>query len=158
MSAQKRISSRCARNRGVRSSLTPLLRCGYCSYCAKWPRSVRLRYMLLLDAGPPPSSRARDASRLRSPPLCESLSDPLFARVRKRGRTDSLAEEVFRPYLRSGSELDSVAWYIWLNPVRKEIVDAVGKYPFAGSFTNAQPFRHQPANIWEPNWKTKDNQ
>jgi REP element-mobilizing transposase RayT len=67
-------------------------------------------------------------------------------------------KKCFDHILRSGSDLDSVACYISLTPVRKGIVDAVGKYPFAGSFTIAQPFRHQPANIWEPNWKTKGNQ
>jgi hypothetical protein len=50
--------------------------------------------------------------------------------------------------------LDSVAWYIWLNPVRKGLVDAVGKYPCAGSSTNAELFRDQPADPWEPSWKT----
>ena len=50
--------------------------------------------------------------------------------------------------------LNSVAWYIWLNPVRKGRVDALGKYPFTGSSTNAELLPDQPADPWEPSWKT----
>ena len=59
-------------------------------------------------------------------------------------------KKYFDRVLRSGSALNSVAWYIWLNPVRKGLVDGVGKYPFAGSSMNAEPFRDQPADPWRP--------
>ena len=37
--------------------------------------------------------------------------------------------------LRSGDSMDRVAWYIWMNPVRKRLCDTPSTYPFAGSFT-----------------------
>src|ERR1700676_792204 len=34
---------------------------------------------------------------------------------------------------------DSIAWYIWLNPVRKGIVSDAREHPFSGSFTVGWP-------------------
>jgi putative transposase len=55
--------------------------------------------------------------------------------------------------LRSTISLDSVAWYIWLNPVRAGLSKNAGEFPFAGSFTIAEPFRRSPKTIWKPEWK-----
>lgn len=50
--------------------------------------------------------------------------------------------------LRSGEDIESVAWYIWLNPVRKQMVLRAQDYPFAGSLTGMK----MPAD-WRPPWK-----
>ena len=55
--------------------------------------------------------------------------------------------------LRSGESLESVAWYIWMNPVRAGLSKNVGEYPFAGSFTIPEPFRVRPEKEWKPEWK-----
>ncbi len=55
--------------------------------------------------------------------------------------------------LRSESSLNQVAWYIWMNPVRKGLAKIVGEYRFAGSFTDAEPFRVRPKKEWSPGWK-----
>jgi putative transposase len=61
-------------------------------------------------------------------------------------------KKFFDHILRSTICLESVAWYIWVNPVRSGLSKSVEEYPFAGSFTNAEPFRKKPERIWEPEW------
>ena len=61
-------------------------------------------------------------------------------------------KKFFDHILRSTISLESVAWYIWMNPIRAGLAINVGEYPFAGSFTNAEPFRKKPEKIWEPEW------
>jgi putative transposase len=55
--------------------------------------------------------------------------------------------------LRGGEQPESVAWYIWMNPVRKGIVGEPHQYPFSGSFTETWPRITVPAKIWNPPWK-----
>ena len=50
--------------------------------------------------------------------------------------------------LRSGEPVESVAWYIWFNPVRKGLVSKPQEYSFAGSFTGMK----MPSSWGEPNW------
>jgi putative transposase len=52
--------------------------------------------------------------------------------------------------LRTSVSLESVAWYIWMNPVRASLATQVGEFPFAGSFTETNPFREPPTEIWKP--------
>ena len=40
--------------------------------------------------------------------------------------------------LRPDDSIESVAWYIWLNPVRRGIVDKAGGFPGSGSFSGMQ--------------------
>jgi putative transposase len=55
--------------------------------------------------------------------------------------------------LRRPEDSDAVAWYIWMNPVRKGIVAEASQYPFSGSFTVEWP-KNPPANErWVPPWK-----
>lgn len=51
----------------------------------------------------------------------------------------------------------SVAWYIWLNPVRKKICAQSAQYPFNGSFTEMQAEleRGSKWTEWVPPWKQK---
>lgn len=55
--------------------------------------------------------------------------------------------------LRRAEDSESVAWYIWMNPVRKGIVAEPQAYPFSGSFTVEWPKTppHEPS--WMPPWK-----
>jgi putative transposase len=54
--------------------------------------------------------------------------------------------------LRSRDAPESVAWYIWMNPVRKGIVSEPHQYPLSGSFTVPWPVGNAPAKTWNPPW------
>ena len=62
--------------------------------------------------------------------------DTGFAFQRKRGKP--LWQFKFYDHiLRKPNAVDSVAWYIWLNPVRKGFCKRPDEYPHSGSFTEA---------------------
>lgn len=46
--------------------------------------------------------------------------------------------------LRPKDTLDSVLWYVWWNPVRKNLCTAPGLYPFSGPFTAEWNADNQP--------------
>ena len=60
--------------------------------------------------------------------------------------------------LRSTDSPESVAWYIWLNPVRKGFCQKPADYPFLGSFTEvgARMLKGSARAEWTPPWK-KEN-
>jgi REP element-mobilizing transposase RayT len=66
-------------------------------------------------------------------------------------------KKFFDRILRSSVSLESVAWYIWLNPVRAGLVITAKAYPYSGSFTNAELFGMPPTQIWRPEWKEMHN-
>lgn len=55
--------------------------------------------------------------------------------------------------LRRAADSESVAWYIWMNPVRKGIVVEPQAYPFSGSFTVEWPKAMPSEQNWVPPWK-----
>ncbi|MGA2482665.1 MAG: transposase [Candidatus Acidiferrales bacterium] len=55
--------------------------------------------------------------------------------------------------LRPTESPDGVAWYIWMNPVRKGLCAQPEEYPFLGSFTGAWPVTTRPSDQWLPSWK-----
>jgi len=55
--------------------------------------------------------------------------------------------------LRPGENANLVAWYIWLNPVRKRILARAQDYPFSGSFTGMKMPASWAATNWCPPWK-----
>ena len=55
--------------------------------------------------------------------------------------------------LRSGESLESVAWYVWLNPVRKGLVSRPQDYTFLGSTTGLKMPASWGAQNWTPPWK-----
>jgi putative transposase len=56
--------------------------------------------------------------------------------------------------LRQPEESEAVAWYIWLNPVRKGICTAPQEYGLSGSFTVLDwRERCAPVETWVPPWK-----
>jgi putative transposase len=76
-----------------------------------------------------------------SPPYSKATGQPLWQK------------KYFDHILRSSSSLNSVAWYIWMNPVRKGLASKAGEYSFCGSFTNADLAWKKPAQVWTPDWK-----
>jgi putative transposase len=57
--------------------------------------------------------------------------------------------------LRGADAPEHVAWYIWLNPVRKNLCQSPLDYPFLGSFTQigAKLLKGSIAPQWVPPWK-----
>lgn len=57
--------------------------------------------------------------------------------------------------LRASDGADRVAFYIWMNPVRKGLCRAPSEYPYAGSYTQIgmKMFRSALAPEWSPPWK-----
>jgi len=58
--------------------------------------------------------------------------------------------------LRRAGDSDAVAWYIWMNPVRKGLAVEPEKYPFSGSFTVEWPRKAASATAWVPPWKESE--
>ena len=59
--------------------------------------------------------------------------------------------------LRGSDSPEQVAWYIWLNPVRKGLCREPAEYPSLGSFTEvgARMLKSPRAPEWTPPWKKK---
>ena len=57
--------------------------------------------------------------------------------------------------LRRDDAIADVAWYIWMNPIRKGLCQHYWEYPFSGSFTMPWRDRPQPLKSWQPPWKEK---
>lgn len=57
--------------------------------------------------------------------------------------------------LRGRDSADRVAWYIWMNPVRKGLCTTPAAYPFLGSFTEIgqRMLRGVAGTAWTPPWK-----
>jgi putative transposase len=55
--------------------------------------------------------------------------------------------------LRPGNSVESVAWYVWMNPVRKDLCKNPEDFPYSGSFSNTIPMRRTGAQDWIPPWK-----
>jgi putative transposase len=57
--------------------------------------------------------------------------------------------------LRARDSADRVAWYIWLNPVRKGFCNSPVDYPLSGSFTDLgqKLLKGSAAVEWTPPWK-----
>jgi putative transposase len=55
--------------------------------------------------------------------------------------------------LRRAGDCESVAWYIWMNPVRGGLVRLPQEYPLSGSFTVEWPKSCAPSELWVPPWK-----
>jgi putative transposase len=57
--------------------------------------------------------------------------------------------------LRARDSAESVAWYIWLNPVRQGLCETPVDYPFLGSFTEigTMMLKGSAKSDWTPPWK-----
>jgi len=59
----------------------------------------------------------------------------------------------FEHILRAGESLEPFACYIWLNPVRKNLVSRPQEYALAGSFSGMKIPAIWSAEDWKPPWK-----
>jgi REP-associated tyrosine transposase len=76
------------------------------------------------------------------------------SRLYRRGTSQLLWQKrYFDHVLRTGESPESVAWYIWANPVRAGLSSVLGKYPFAGSFTGLMERLVAQPDLWTPPWK-----
>jgi putative transposase len=57
--------------------------------------------------------------------------------------------------LRKDNEIEDVAWYIWLNPIRKGLCVVPQDYSLSGSLTIDWKSRCAPARLWTPPWQSK---
>lgn len=73
---------------------------------------------------------------------------------RKNARGPLWEKSFYDHVLRSRDSNEDVAWYIWMNPVRKGLCRDSREYPFSGSFSLAWPIV-EPSKLWMPPWKTK---
>ncbi len=64
-------------------------------------------------------------------------------------------KKFFDHVLRSNEHIEPVAYYIWMNPVRKGLSRTVGEYPFAGSFSQMVVQMPVPSVLWCPPWTSK---
>lgn len=71
----------------------------------------------------------------------------------QRFRTSLWQPRFYDHVLRKPEDIEAVAWYIWMNPVRKGICSAPQDYPLSGSFTLDWRKRCSPASAWSPPWK-----
>ena len=55
--------------------------------------------------------------------------------------------------LRRGDAKEDVAWYIWMNPVRRGLCTEPGEFLHAGSFTGLGPKREKTTPEWMPPWR-----
>lgn len=55
--------------------------------------------------------------------------------------------------LRPKESWEAVAWYIWLNPVRRGLCAEPEDYPFSGSGTIEWKRKNHPATPWVPPWR-----
>ncbi len=55
--------------------------------------------------------------------------------------------------LRPRDSMEAVAWYIWLNPVRKGLCGQPEDYPFSGSLTVEWKRKSRPETAWLPPWR-----
>lgn len=55
--------------------------------------------------------------------------------------------------LRAAEYSETVAWYIWLNPVRKGLCEKPHDHGLSGSMTVDWNSRRSPRIVWEPPWK-----
>ncbi len=62
-----------------------------------------------------------------------------------------------KPYdhiLRPDERWEAVAWYIWMNPVRKRLCERPEEWPYSGSMTvDWRRLLIPPEELWSPPWK-----
>lgn len=92
----------------------------------------------------------------------ESSNLLLFMRAFKQrsgfffGRRERLWQKNYYDHiLRPQDHWEAVAWYIWMNPVRKGLCDGPEDWPFSGSFTLDWPRLFAPAKGWVPPWRVE---
>jgi putative transposase len=85
--------------------------------------------------------------------LMKSLKIKTSRRFWRQERRQLWQHAYFEHILRRPEEIQSVSWYIWLNPVRKGIASQPQAYPFAGSLTGLKIPSACTNLEWKPEWK-----
>ncbi|MGO9641150.1 MAG: REP-associated tyrosine transposase [Candidatus Acidiferrales bacterium] len=57
--------------------------------------------------------------------------------------------------LRRNAAFHDVAWYIWMNPVRKGLARKACDFPFSGSFSMPWRAQRPPREPWTPPWRKR---
>jgi putative transposase len=71
-------------------------------------------------------------------------------RFRNRNQRDLWQRSFFDRILRPYDSIQPIAWYIWLNPVRKRLCSDPCDYPWSGSQTMDWKSMAQPHEEWAP--------
>ncbi len=74
----------------------------------------------------------------------------------KRFRKHLWQVKYFDRVLRKAEDAESIAWYIWLNPVRKGLCQSPQDYPLSGSFSMDWRERCAPTRVWTPSWRAHE--
>jgi len=87
----------------------------------------------------------------------ESFKQESAFEFARRTRRDLWQFKYYDRVLRGSDSPERVAWYIWLNPVRKGLCRRPQEYPFLGSFTEIGRIllKGSVAPDWTPPWKKK---
>jgi len=101
--------------------------------------------------------------------LCEGLSDrshlvDFLGRFKQRTAFEYRStangrlwqDRYYDHILRRADAIEDVAWYIWMNPVRKGLCSGPREFAFSGSFTLPWNQTVPPAHHWQPPWKQKN--
>jgi len=101
---------------------------------------------------------AADASNLTK--FVESFKQETAVEFARRTHRRLWQFKYYDRILRASDAADRVAWYIWLNPVRKGFCPRPTDYPFLGSFTElgVKLLKGSVAQEWRPPWKREGTQ
>jgi putative transposase len=72
---------------------------------------------------------------------------------RKRAGNILWQKKFYDHILRSKDSPEAVAWYIWMNPVRKGLCTQPNQHPFAGTLTFRWDEKKPQIESWLPPWK-----
>ena len=88
--------------------------------------------------------------------LIEGFKQQTGVAFSRRTRRTLWQSKYYDHILREEDSFDRVAWYIWLNPVRKGLCAKPSEYAFSGSFTviGRKLLAGSAAAEWLPPWKT----
>lgn len=75
-----------------------------------------------------------------------------FAQMR---RSEFWPEKYYHHILRANESAESVAWYIWMIPVRAGIIAKPADYPCVGSFTVKIPKLIAQDESWRPAYRVE---
>ncbi len=96
---------------------------------------------------------AEDSQLLRFAKGCKQRSGYLFE---QKNRQRLWQKKYYEHILRPNDPWESVAWYIWMNPVRGGLCARPQDWPFSGSFTvDWRKFLAPPEELWVPPWRVK---
>jgi hypothetical protein len=86
--------------------------------------------------------------------LVESFKQETAAEFTRRTHRRLWQFKYYDRILRASDALDRVAWYIWMNPVRKGLCRTAADYPRLGSLTEvgAKLLRSAFVTQWSPPW------